>query len=197
MASGTPERKQQPSPGLGIGYLSWWAWKGQKQAFRIASVLASYLRSHLHEGLTASAQMWPKAVQRNKKRNSCLPSPIPGNTIFSQHWVFFFFFLKKYKQTDQKRNKTYEQYFYAISKKKELSKLRIDRSRQKMGWITTQKMFSNSEAGLRLHKEDMCVSGWARVILEKPSFQNMNVTCTKPVLSSTTSPVLGLLGQGT
>lgn len=58
-------------------------------------------------------------------------------------------------------------------------------------------MFSNSEAGLSLHNEDVCVSGWARGILEKPHFQNMNVTYTKPVLSSTTSPVLGLLGQGT
>lgn len=80
--------------------------------------------------------------------------------------------------------------------KKELSKLRIDHSRQKTGWITTQKMFSNSEAGLSLHNEDLCVSGWARGILEKPRFQNMNVTCTKPVLSSTTSPVLGFWDRG-
>lgn len=81
--------------------------------------------------------------------------------------------------------------------KKELSKLRTDHSRQKMGGITTQKMFSNSEARLSLYNEDKCVSGWGRGIPEKPSFQNMNTPCTKSVLSSTTSPVLGPLGQGT
>ena len=41
--------------------------------------------------------------------------------------------------------------------KKELSKLRTDNSRQKMSWVTIQKMFPNSEVGLSLQNEEVHV----------------------------------------
>lgn len=100
------------------------------KVFRTAS---SVLRSYLcfrQEVLTTSAQKWPKAGWQNKKRNSCLPSHIPGSTIFS--WSFFFF-LKKYQQTGQNRNNETMSNIFMPFQIKELSKLRIDNTRQKMG----------------------------------------------------------------
>lgn len=41
--------------------------------------------------------------------------------------------------------------------KKELGKLKIDNTRQKMGWVTIQKMSLTSEVGLSLQNEEVCV----------------------------------------
>lgn len=44
-----------------------------------------------------------------------------------------------------------------LFQKKELSNLKIDNTRQKMGWVTIQKMFLSSEVGLSLQNEEVYV----------------------------------------
>lgn len=50
-------------------------------------------------------------------------------------------------------------YVFTPFQKKELSKLKIDNTRQKMGWVTIQKMSLASEVGLSLQNEEVCVGG--------------------------------------